>query len=272
MSDFEFRFGGIARLVGTHGLERLRRAHVAVIGIGGVGSWTVEALARSGIGQLTLVDLDDVCVSNINRQLHATNDAVGRPKIDVMADRVRLINPQCVVNAIPQFFTEGTAREILVSGFDYVVDAIDSVSNKCLLIAECRAKGIRVVACGGAGGRRDPSTVRVADLALTTHDRLLQKVREKLRKEHGFPAHDRKFGVPCVFSPESQVFPKCDGTVGDQRERGSDLRLNCESGLGTATFVTGVFGFTAASVVVNELSANSVPSGFSEVKSSGASP
>src|SRR4051812_28237568 len=134
VSDFDFRFGGIGRLFGSEALNRLRAAHVCVVGIGGVGAWSVEALARSGVGKLTLMDLDEICVSNVNRQLHALNDAVGRAKVDVMAERVRGINPECKVRAVTEFFTEANARELLASPFDYVVDAIDSVSNKCLLI------------------------------------------------------------------------------------------------------------------------------------------
>jgi tRNA threonylcarbamoyladenosine dehydratase len=252
-SDYEFRFGGIGRLFGTSALARLRAAHVAVVGIGGVGSWTVEALARSGVGRLTLIDLDEICVSNVNRQLHALNDAVGRAKVDAMAERVRGINPECDVRTVPEFFTEANAAELLGGGFDFVVDAIDSVRNKCVLIAQCRERNIPVVCCGGAGGRRDATQVRVADLAVTSHDRLLQKVRDTLRKDFGFPRGEKKFGVECVYSPETPVFPTCDGGVSTTREAGTDLRLNCESGFGTATFVTGTFGFVAAGVVVKTL-------------------
>jgi tRNA A37 threonylcarbamoyladenosine dehydratase len=253
VSDYEFRFGGIGRLFGAAALRPLRSAHVCVIGIGGVGSWSVEALARSGIGKLTLIDLDEVCVSNVNRQLHALNDTVGRAKAEVMSERVRGINPECEVRAVTDFFTEANARELLAGSFDYVVDAIDSVSNKCLLIALCRERNIPIVTCGGAGGRRDATQVRVSDLAFTSHDRLLQKVREKLRKDFGFPRGEKRFGIDCVHSPEAPVFPQCDGRVAETREAGSDLRLNCESGFGTATFVTGTFGFVAAGVVVGKL-------------------
>ena len=171
MSDFEFRFGGIGRLFGVDALARLRAAHVCVVGIGGVGSWTVEALARSGVGQLTLVDLDEICISNVNRQLHALNADVGRAKVEVMAERVRGINPECDVRPLPEFFTESNAEALLNTRYDFVVDAIDSLANKCRLIALCRDKKIPIVTCGGAGGRQDPTQVRVADLADTSHDR-----------------------------------------------------------------------------------------------------
>src|SRR5580693_700573 len=183
MSDFETRFSGIARLYGQNGLAKLRAAHVCVVGIGGVGAWAAEALARTGIGALTLVDLDEVCASNINRQLHALTETVGRAKVEVMAERIRAINPDCRVTAEQQFFTEQTAAELLAPKFDFVLDAIDSVTNKVLLLANCRRKNLPVVACGGAGGRRDGTAVRLADLAKVTHDRLLAEVRKNLRKE-----------------------------------------------------------------------------------------
>lgn len=260
MSDFEFRFGGIGRLFGMAGLARLRAAHVCVVGIGGVGSWAVEALARSGVGHLTLVDLDEVCVSNVNRQLHALNSEVGRAKVEVMAERVRGINPECDVRAAMEFFTESNAESLLSARFDYVVDAIDSLTNKCRLIAACRDKGISIFTCGGAGGRRDPTQIRVADLALTTHDRLLQKTRDVLRKDFGFPRGKKVFGVDAVYSPESPVFPTGDGNVCAQRQTGTNgesLKLNCDSGFGTATFVTGTFGFVAAARVVQRIAEGS---------------
>ena len=256
MSDYDFRFGGIGRLYGADGLTRLRAAHVCVIGIGGVGSWTVEALARSGVGHLTLVDLDEVCVSNINRQLHALNAEIGRAKTEVMAERVRGINPECAVHPALEFFTEASADALLSTHYDFVVDAIDSLANKCLLIARCRDRKIPLVTCGGAGGRRDPTAVRIADLACTTHDRLLQKVRDRLRKDFGFPRGENRFGIDAVYSPESPVYPSRDGTVCAQREtdgNGQALRLNCDSGFGTATFVTGTFGFVAAAHVVRKI-------------------
>src|SRR6185503_3851574 len=154
MDNFEARFSGVARLIGVAGLERLRRAHVCVIGLGGVGSWTVEALARSGVGALTLVDLDDVCISNVNRQLHAVTGEFGKPKVLVMAERVCLIQPDCKINARQALFTKGTAEEILATHYDGVVDAIDSPSVKALLIACCREHKIPIVTTGGAGGRR----------------------------------------------------------------------------------------------------------------------
>lgn len=256
MSDYDQRFSGIQRLYGKDSLNRFRGARVAVVGIGGVGTWAVEALARSGIGQITLIDLDEVCVSNVNRQLHALDGDIGRPKVEAMATRVRAINPECKVEAVQEFFTESNAESLLARGFDVVLDAIDNVPNKCFLIARSRQKGIPIVTTGGAGGRRDATQIRVTDLAQTTHDGLLQSVRKKLREEHNFPREPKvPFGVDCVFSSEPQVFPQRDGSVCLEREAGSELRLNCDSGYGTATFVTGTFGFVAAAQVLRKLEA-----------------
>ncbi len=263
MSDYSSRFNALARLYGRDGLARLRAAHVMVVGIGGVGSWAVEALARSGVGALTLVDLDEACVSNVNRQLHALDGAIGRAKADLMAERVRALQPECRVAAILEFFTADNARRLL--GLDdpsarpsFVVDAIDNVANKVLLLALCKAGGIPVVTCGGAGGRRDATQVRVADLARTVHDGLLADVRKRLRQQHAFPREGRPFGIEAVFSAEPQVFPQQDGSVcatKAEAKDGESLRLNCDSGYGSAAFVTGTFGFAAAGVVVGRIAA-----------------
>jgi tRNA A37 threonylcarbamoyladenosine dehydratase len=248
--NYEARFGGIRRLFGADGQERLRQAHVCVVGIGGVGSWSVEALARTGVGAITLVDLDDVCISNVNRQLHAITGEFGKPKVAVMTQRIFAINPDCNVHALHSLFTKSTADEILATRYDAVLDAIDSPSLKALLTAKCRERDVPVVTTGGAGGRRDPTALRVDDMARTTHDALLQATRKILRAEFGFPRGEKKFGVPCVYSREAPVFPAKDGSVCDKPEPGSNLRLDCRSGYGTACFVTGAFGFVAAAEVV----------------------
>jgi len=246
LTPYLARFNGLARLYSTEGLERISRSHVCVIGLGGVGSWAVEALARSGIGELTLVDLDDVCVGNTNRQLHALDSEFGKPKVDVMARRVKSINPDCSVHPLHSFFLKSNASEILETKFNFVLDAIDSPARKCLLIAECRERGMPVITTGASAGRRDPTQIQVMDLSVSSHDRLLQEVRKKLRVRHGFPRKEL-FGVECVFSKEEMVYPKCDATDGP------DLRLDCDTGLGTACFVTGSFGLIAASRIVRQL-------------------
>lgn len=257
MSDYDFRFGGIGRLYGARALTRLRAAHVMIVGVGGVGSWAAEALARTGIGRLTLVDLDEVCVSNVNRQVPALDGQIGRAKVDVMAERIRLIAPECNVVPRMEFYTEDSADRLLpVAGPqpDALIDAIDAVANKVRLIAHAQRQGIPLVICGGAGGRRDPTQVRVSDLAEVTHDRLTREVRKRLRQDHGFPRGEKKLGLDCVWSPETPYFPQKDGSVcaagQAEREPGESGRLNCDWGFGSATFVTGTFGFAAAARVV----------------------
>lgn len=253
-SGYASRFSGIARLYGVDGLKRLRKAHVCVIGIGGVGSWAVEALARSGVGKLTMVDLDDVCVSNVNRQIHALDGNIGKQKIEVMEARVKAINPECTVQCIHAFFTESTADRILAEKYDFVLDAFDNRRNKCLLIARCKKLKIPVMTMGGAGGRCDPTQVKIADLSKTRDDPLLQQVRKLLRQEYGFTRNKRrKFGVPCVYSQEPPVFPQSDGTVCQTKEDNDNLRLDCESGYGSATFLTGTFAFAASAYIVGKI-------------------
>jgi tRNA A37 threonylcarbamoyladenosine dehydratase len=254
VSDFETRFGGIARLYGQSGLQKLRAARVCVVGIGGVGAWAAEALARSGVGALALVDLDEICATNINRQLHALTETVGRAKVEVMAERIRAINPECRVDVEQKFFNKQTTEELLAPKFDFVLDAIDSVTNKVLLLAKCREKKIPVVSCGGAGGRRDATQICAADLAKVSHDRLLAEVRKKLRKEFQFPADGSPMNIDCVFSAEPLVFAQPDGSICATRVKSEDgTRLNCNGGLGSATFVTGTFGFAAAGIIVRKI-------------------
>ena len=260
-TDYLDRFGGVGRLVSRDGLKRLRAAHVCVVGVGGVGSWVVEGLARSGIGALTLIDLDDVCVTNVNRQLPALDGQIGRPKVTVLAERVRLINPECQVRVEMEFFTPATAARLLATRYDMVVDAIDRMSQKAYLIAASRERGLPVVTIGAAGGRRDATRIRAGDIG-EAGDELLRQVRKKLRRDHGFSsgAHRgiTRMGVRCVWSEESPIFPWADGTCAATPEPGSNLALDCESGFGTAVFVTGVFGLVAAGEVVNTLAAERV--------------
>jgi tRNA A37 threonylcarbamoyladenosine dehydratase len=253
------RFTGIERLFGQAGLATLQNAHVAVVGVGGVGSWAVEALARSGVGRLTLIDLDEVCTTNINRQIHATDRTVGRAKIDVMAQRVALFAPQTQVICKQQFLTADSAEALLdvEPAIDVVIDAIDSAKHKTTLIAACRQRGLHVVTVGGAGGRTDPCAIRVADLAWSYHDTLLQMVRKRLRQMHSLPKKgDKPFGIPCVFSPQPVTYPTCDGQITNERpidDRDKSMRLSCEQGFGAAVFVTGAMGFQAAALAVEHL-------------------
>lgn len=235
------RFGGIQRLYGDTSSAKLAGAHVCVLGVGGVGSWVVEALARTGIGRLTLVDLDEVCASNINRQLHALTDTIGRSKIDVLKERARAINPDIEVDLIHDFFTAVTAEAILSRNYDVVVDCIDQFKNKVLLLDLCRRRKQRVVVVGGAGGRKDANRVRVADIAKSEGDVMLAMIRKRLRQKHGFPRKGN-WGIKCVYSSESPTLPDaCDAAT---------KGLDCNTGYGAAVFVTGTFGFMAASATV----------------------
>ncbi|MCX6938385.1 MAG: tRNA threonylcarbamoyladenosine dehydratase [Verrucomicrobia bacterium] len=249
--DHESRFGGLGRLLGREALERLRTAHACVVGVGGVGSWTAEALARGGVGNITLIDLDEVCVSNVNRQLHALDGQIGRPKVVVLAERIRAINPECRVEAVQEFFVASNAAELLAPAYSVVVDAIDSVAHKARLLAACAARGLPVVTTGGAGGKRDGTRLRLGDLGESGGDDLLRQVRKTLRKEHGFPGGEgHRYGIRAVWSTEPPVYPWADGTCGSAPEPGSSTRLDCAAGLGAAVWVTAAFGFAAAQEAV----------------------
>jgi len=257
MTDSE-RFGGIARLYGTAGAERIARARVAVVGIGGVGSWAAEALARSGVGTVILQDMDDLCITNTNRQIHALEGAYGQMKVEAMARRMQLINPAINVVQEATFYAAAHPERLFDTQPDLVIDAIDSMRPKAHLIAECRKRGIPIVTCGGAGGRIDASRIGVADLARTCGDNMLAQLRKMLRQEYGFPLYDRcpEIGIPCVFSPERPRFPKCDGLVSCEREPNRRGGIGCASGFGSATHVTGSFGFMAAGAALNMLAEN----------------
>jgi len=250
------RFGGIARLFGRPELARFQSSRVAIVGIGGVGSWAVEALARSGIGTLILVDMDEVCVTNTNRQVHALQNSVGLSKTEAMAKRIHEISPSCKVEPQEYFLTPKTLETFLETRPDIIIDAIDSCSNKCMLIAHCRKNKIPLITTGGAGGRRDPTQVQVADLSRVINDPLAAKTRKELRKHYHFPREKRrKFGIPCVFSPEAPIYPSADGGTCCVRDPNTELKLDCESGFGTASFLTGTFGFVAASEALKHLAA-----------------
>jgi len=252
--DFQTRFAGIARLYGPAALNRIRSAHVAVVGLGGVGSWTVEALARSGVGALTLIDLDEVCLSNVNRQLPALDGAIGQFKAEALAERVRTINPACIIRPIVEFFTESSAERLLEPAYHAVVDAIDRVANKARLIAACRDRKLPLIASGGAGGRTDPTRIHVKDLAEVTHDRLLAEVRSRLRREHGFPPAGQRMGIPCVVSSEPPIPPRIDaGECAVPEEQARSRRLGCDWGYGSAAFVTGAFGLATAAWVIRHI-------------------
>ncbi|SON49477.1 tRNA cyclic N6-threonylcarbamoyladenosine(37) synthase TcdA [Vibrio tapetis] len=253
--QYDQRFGGTRRLYGYSEVDILRASHVCVVGIGGVGSWAVEALARTGVGELTLIDMDDVCVTNINRQIHAMSGTVGQSKIEVMAERVKLINPECKINLIDDFIGPENLQEYISKEFDYVLDAIDSVKAKAALLAFCKSNKIKVVTTGGAGGQVDPTQIKVADLSKTIQDPLAKKIKDTLRRFHNFSKNpQRKFGIDCVFSTEQLKYPQADGSVcGMKSTAEGPKRMDCASGFGAATVVTATFGFVAVSRVVEKL-------------------
>lgn len=248
IDNYEQRFGGIGRLYTPEGLAKLRQAHICVIGIGGVGSWAVEALARSGIGKITMIDMDDICVTNINRQIHAMTGTIAQLKTEAMKERIERINPECVVEIIDDFITPENIPEYLNRGYDYVIDAIDSVKTKAALIAYCKRNKIRMITTGGAGGQTDPTQIQITDLSKTIQDPLASKVRSLLRKEYNFSQNPkRKFGIDCVFSTQPLIFPK----MGEGCE--VSATMNCANGFGAVTMVTATFGFFAVSRVIDKL-------------------
>lgn len=247
------RFSSIDRLYGARESAWIKDLHICVVGIGGVGSWSVEALARTGVGRLTLIDDDTIEPGNVNRQIHALTDSFDVPKIEAMADRVRGINPDCCCEPVRAFVTDRSLKEHLDRGYDYVIDAIDSVTFKAAMIAFCRRNKIPIITIGGAGGRRDPTAVAVADLARTEHDALASKVRKRLRERHGFSREPRRrFNVDCVYSTEQARYPQDDGSVGYEKPGISGVSLDCRFGYGSASFVTATFGFVAVSRVIDK--------------------
>jgi len=268
--DFERRFGGVSRLYGAAALERFKGAHVGVIGVGGVGSWVVEALARSAIGHITMIDLDNVAESNINRQIQANSDTLGKAKVTALSERIALINPYCQVTEVEDFVTPDNLEEMIgTDRFDYVIDAIDNVKAKTALIAYCRQHAVPLITIGAAGGQTDPGKIEIRDLSRTEQEPLLALVRKRLRQNHGFPRGAKsKFGIDAVFSmevltmPETaevcEVPPNTDST--DSTDSGDVATtptqgvtgLNC-AGFGSSIVVTASFGMMAAAYVLRRL-------------------
>jgi len=253
VSNYDERFAGTKRIYGEVALAQFSQSHVCVLGIGGVGSWVAEALVRSGIGEITLVDLDDICVTNTNRQIHALESTIGLSKTTAMADRLRDINPLCLVHEEQLFINSDNVREILMPHLDYVVDAIDSVGDKAAVIASCKRSKINIISIGGAGGQWDPTCVAVADLSRTRNDPLAAKVRSKLRRDYGFSRSGKRFSVDCVYSTEQLKYPQGDGTVDTAKTSSAEGGLDCNTGFGAATVVTTTFAMVAAAKVLTKL-------------------
>jgi tRNA A37 threonylcarbamoyladenosine dehydratase len=242
-------------------MQRLRAAHVLIVGVGGVGSWAAESLVRSGVGRLSLVDFDEVCVTNANRQLHALQNTIGRQKAEAMADRLRLVNPQAEITAIPKFYSAESSEELLGTSdaprADLILDCSDNVTAKCHLIATCYHRGFKLITSGGAGSRQDPTQIRIADLSETYMDPFLSQVRKWLHTRHDLP-NDRLLGISCVFTTEPPAEP-----FELEYDKGKGFRCVCPHGQndfhscerrnvihGTASFVTGTFGLFMASQAV----------------------
>ncbi|MFZ3083250.1 tRNA threonylcarbamoyladenosine dehydratase [Rhodoferax ferrireducens] len=240
------RFTGLARLYGVLGAQRIAAAHVAVIGIGGVGSWAAEALARSGVGHLTLVDLDHVAESNINRQIHAVESSLGQAKVLAMRDRILSFSPACQVMCIEEFVEPGNWPTLLPQGVTAVIDACDQVKAKTAMAVWARNTRTLFISVGAAGGKRQAHLVDIDDLTHTTHDPLLAQLRYRLRKEHDAPRQGRKIGVACVFSREAVKAPDASCAVE------GDGTLNCH-GYGSVVSVTATFGQCAAGWILDRL-------------------
>lgn len=249
-ADLARRFSGLDRLYSVNGANAIRHAHVVVVGIGGVGSWAAEALARSGVGRLTLIDMDHIAESNINRQVHALTPTVGMAKVLAMRDRIHDINPACVVQCIDDFVEPGNWASLLPADADAVIDACDNVKAKVAMAVWSRSqRQVAFIAVGAAGGKRLANKVDIADLSETTHDPLMAQVRYQLRKNHGAPREGKKIGVQCVFSREAVAPP--DPSCALQ----GDGSLNC-SGYGSVVAVTATFGMCAAGWVLDKFSSS----------------
>jgi len=258
--DATRRFGGVERLYGKKALSHFQKAHVIVIGIGGVGSWAVEALARNAIGKMTLIDMDVVAESNINRQLPAMTSTLGKNKIDVMADRIREINPDCEITLIDDFITKENLDDYIGDGkestIDYVIDCIDNSRVKAALIAWCKRRKIKIITLGGAGGQTDPSKIKVSDLCKTEHDPLLSKTRKLLRQDYNFSQNiKRRFAIPCIYSPEHLKYPMISGEISNKKPiTGSEPKdLSCAGGIGSSVMVTASFAFIATAYVLEKI-------------------
>lgn len=249
------RFAGLDRLYGAGSVARLAGCSVLVVGLGGVGSWVAEALARSAVGRIGLLDGDELCLTNTNRQLPALAGQYGRAKVEAMAERLRAINPAAQIEAEQRFLTSASLDEQLSRGWDMIIDAADSFRVKVESVAWCRRRKQPLVVVGSAGGRTDPTLVRHRDLSRTEHDALLALVRKKLRAEFCFPRNrDRYFGVSAVYSLENVRYPQADGSVcGLRPEPGAAGKLGCELGLGASVMVTASFGMVAAQLAVARL-------------------
>ncbi len=249
------RFGGIIRLYGTTAFNKLQQSHALVLGVGGVGSWVAESLARSGVGTITLMDLDDICISNTNRQIHTTKETVGQSKIETMSQRLKNINPEINVKTIHDFLERDNIEKYITTEYSIVLDSIDSIMTKTKLINFCKRQKIPIITIGSAGGKKDPQKITVSDLSRTMNDPLLSKARNNLRRLYGF-SRDKKhvFSIPAVYSTEQMTYPDDKGeTCRSKKFIEEGANLDCNLGFGAATMVTASFGMVAASEAIKKL-------------------
>jgi tRNA A37 threonylcarbamoyladenosine dehydratase len=251
----QLRFGGIIRLYGTRAFLKLQQSHALIVGIGGVGSWTAEALCRSGFGAISLIDMDDICITNSNRQVHTLDENIGQLKTKTMATRLQSINPEIEVNSKEDFLDKNNLSKYINQNYSIIIDAIDNAIDKTELIAFCTKNNIPIITVGSSGGKKDPSRITFGDLQKTTGDPLFAKIRNNLRRYHGFSRNTKKnFGVEAIYSEESMVFPDDQGEICTTKSflEGHE-KLDCSGGYGAATMVTASFGFLAASRAIEML-------------------
>ena len=250
--DQLFRFGGIKRLYGDEAFIKIQKSHVLVVGLGGVGSWVVESLARSGVGHLSIVDFDDLCVSNTNRQIHALEGNIGKQKTKVLEERLKKINPYIKITVFDEPYSLDTESEIFKDSFDVVVDAIDHGLTKFQLVMACKERNTKVIVAGSAGGRVDPLQIKSSDISVTYQDKLLSILRKDLRRQGGFPRKG-SMGIECVFSPERTSYADEEGCVTIDKPASFKKPLDCSTGLGTATHMTGGFGFVMSHLALQNI-------------------
>ena len=248
------RFNGLYSLYGEQGLARLQAAHIVVVGVGGVGSWAVEALARNAIGSITMIDMDIVSESNINRQLPAMTSTIGKDKTQVLRERIEEINPDCKIAIVDDFVTVENAKDIVPLEVDYVLDCIDNFRVKAAMIAHCNRNKTPILTVGGAGGQFDPTRIQQMDLSRTQHDALFAKTRKLLRQDYGFARNPKRtFGVPCVYSDEQAFYPDGKGGVTKQKPESTGTGLSCASGVGSSMQVTAAFALVAVARIVQDV-------------------
>jgi tRNA A37 threonylcarbamoyladenosine dehydratase len=253
--SYQHRFGGLIRLYGTQACYKLLHSHVLIIGIGGVGSWIAEALARSGVGTITLMDLDEICVTNTNRQIHTTCHTVGQSKTTIMAKRLQDINPEVTVHCIDDFIDKRNLAEHIHLGFSLVCDAIDNAIDKTEIIAYCKKNQQAMITIGSSGGKKDPSKIAYDDLTKTTGDPMFLKIRNNLRRKHGFSRDTKQlFGIEAIYSAEPMIYPDNKGETSSRKDFiQPGEKLDCGSGYGACTMMTASFGLLAASRAIETI-------------------